>query len=295
MKNHLLAIAAIVILISCSSRSAEKQNVPAKTDSTASVPDSSKVKNRPMADAAAIMAKKQVPVLCYHHIKDIPVVSKSSMGYEVTVRQFKEQMKALADSGYKTILPDEYYNYLVYGDPLPEKPVMITYDDTDEEQFSIAKPEMDKYGFKGVYFIMTISIGRPRYMSKEQIRQLSDEGHVIASHTWDHHRVDRYIVGDRMIPDGKKQKKFNDWDVQLGNTKKKLEEITGKPVEHFAYPFGIWSSEGIPEIQKRGYKMAYQLSTKRDSLQPLYTARRIIVSPEWSAPGLLRVMNSSFK
>ena len=204
-------------------------------------------------------------------------------------------MKALADSGYKTILPDDYYNYLVYGDPLPEKPVMITYDDTDEEQFSIAKPEMDKYGFKGVYFIMTISIGRPRYMSKEQIRQLSDEGHVIASHTWDHHRVDRYIVGDRMIPDGKKQKKFNDWDVQLGNTKKKLEEITGKPVEHFAYPFGIWSSEGIPEIQKRGYKMAYQLSTKRDSLQPLYTARRIIVSPEWSAPGLLRVMNSSFK
>ena len=295
MKNHLLAIAAIVILISCSSRSAEKQNVPAKTDSTASVPDSSKVKNRPMADAAAIMAKKQVPVLCYHHIKDIPVVSKSSMGYEVTVRQFKEQMKALADSGYKTILPDDYYNYLVYGDPLPEKPVMITYDDTDEEQFSIAKPEMDKYGFKGVYFIMTISIGRPRYMSKEQIRQLSDEGHVIASHTWDHHRVDRYIVGDRMIPDGKKQKKFNDWDVQLGNTKKKLEEITGKPVEYFAYPFGIWSSEGIPEIQKRGYKMAYQLSTKRDSLQPLYTARRIIVSPEWSAPGLLRVMNSSFK
>ena len=295
MKNHLLAIAAIIVLISCSSRSAEKQNIPAKTDSTARVPDSSQLKNRPMADAAAIMAKKQVPVLCYHHIKDIPVVSKSSMGYEVTVKQFKEQMNALADSGYKTILPDDYYNYLVYGDPLPEKPVMITYDDTDEEQFSIAKPEMDKYGFKGVYFIMTISIGRPRYMSKEQIRQLSDEGHVIASHTWDHHRVDRYIVGDRMIPDGKKQKKFNDWDVQLGNTRKKLEEITGKPVEYFAYPFGIWSSEGIPEIQKRGYKMAYQLSTKRDSLQPLYTARRIIVSPEWSAPGLLRVMNSSFK
>jgi peptidoglycan/xylan/chitin deacetylase (PgdA/CDA1 family) len=295
MKNHLLAFAAIVVLISCSSRSAEKQNVPAKNDSTSTAPDSSQLKNRPMADAAAIMAKKQVPILCYHHIKDIPAVSKSSMGYEVTVRQFKEQMKALADSGYKTILPEDYYNYLVYGNPLPEKPVMITYDDTDEEQFSIAKPEMDKYGFKGVYFIMTISIGKPRYMSKEQIRQLSDEGHVIASHTWDHHRVDRYIVGDRMIPDGKKQKKFNDWDVQLGNTKKKLEEITGKPVEYFAYPFGIWSAEGIPEIQKRGYKMAYQLSTKRDSLQPLYTARRIIVSPEWSAPGLLRVMNSSFK
>jgi hypothetical protein len=41
--------------------------------------------------------------------------------------------------------------------------------------------------------------------------------------------------------------------------------------------------------------MAFQLATKRDSLQPLYTVRRIIVAPEWSAAGLVRVMNSSFK
>ena len=55
---------------------------------------------------------------------------------------------------------------------------MITFDDTDEEQYSIGAAEMNKYGFKGVYFIMTISIGKPRYMSREQLKQLSDEGHV---------------------------------------------------------------------------------------------------------------------
>ena len=57
---------------------------------------------------------------------------------------------------------------------------MLTYDDTDEEQYSIAFKEMNKYGFKGVYFIMTIAINRPRYMSKEQIKELSDSGNVIA-------------------------------------------------------------------------------------------------------------------
>ena len=293
MKNF-LSILPILIVLSCSNNNTN--NSTATKDSAApGKQDSSKpAENVAIADAATILNRKQVPVLCYHHIRDVQMVSKASMGYEVTVNQFKAQMKTLADSGYKTILPDQYYDYLTKGTPLPEKPVMITYDDTDEEQFSIAKPEMDKYGFKGVYFIMTISIGRPRYMTKEQIKQLSDEGHVISSHTWDHHRVDRYKYENEIEERGVK-KIVNDWDQQLGNTKKKLEEITGKPVEHFAYPFGIWNRNGIPEIEKRGYKMAYQLSTARDSTYPLFTVRRMIVSPSWTTAGLLRVMRSTFK
>jgi len=73
-----------------------------------------------------------------------------------------------------------------------------------------------------------------------------------------------------------------------------LEELTGKPVEYFAYPFGLWNKQALPQIEKRGYKLAFQLSTKRDSIQPLYTVRRIIISPTWSAQGVLKVMNSSF-
>jgi peptidoglycan/xylan/chitin deacetylase (PgdA/CDA1 family) len=203
-------------------------------------------------------------------------------------------MKALADSGYHTVTPGQLYDYLAYGTPLPENPVMITYDDTDEEQFTIAKPEMDKYGFKGVYFIMTISIGRPRYMTKEQIKQLSDEGHVIASHTWDHSRVDRYTY-EHIIEERGKKKVVNDWDQQLVTTKDKLENMTGKPVEYFAFPFGIWNKAALPEIEKRGYKLAFQLSTARDSTMPLYTVRRIIVSPQWSAQGMIKVMKSAFK
>ena len=222
------------------------------------------------------------------------MASKANKGYEVTVAQFKEQMKILADSGYKSITPEQYYDYLSRGAAIPGKSVMITFDDTSEEHFTIAKPEMEKYGFKGVFYIMTISIGRPNYMTKDQIRQLADDGHIIGSHTWDHHRVDRY-KNENTIEERGVKKVVNDWDQQLANTKKSLEAITGKPVEYFAYPFGIWSKEGIPEIEKRGYKMAFQLSTKRDSLQPLFTARRMIVSPEWSPEGMIRVMKSTFK
>lgn len=291
MKNYLFSI-ALIALVSCSN--SNSTNPPKKASGKELVvkTDSSKT-NKVMADAATIMGRPQVPILCYHHIRDIKMPGRADRGYEVTVAQFKAQMKALADSGYHSVLPDQLYDYLVYGTELPSKPVMITYDDTDEEQFSIAKPEMDKYGFKGVYFLMTISIGRPNYMSKAQIKQLADEGHAVVSHTWDHHRVDKYKEQNEIEERGIK-KTVNDWDQQLTKTKNDIEALTGKPVLDFAYPFGIWSKEGIPEISNRGYRMAFQLSTQRDSLQPLYTVRRMIVSPEWSAEGMIKVMKSTF-
>ena len=127
---------------------------------------------------------------------------------------------------------------------------------------------------------MTVSINRPNYLTKDQIKDLSDTGNVIAAHTWDHHMVTKY-TGD-------------DWNTQLVKPKKKLEEIIGKPVSYFAYPFGLWNKEAIPEIKKNGYQMAYILSTKRDSTEPLYTLRRIIVSGTWSTPGMLKSIHSSF-
>jgi peptidoglycan/xylan/chitin deacetylase (PgdA/CDA1 family) len=288
MKNHfsLLALAAACMLASCNSSS-----TPAgKTDhdsGTTSKQDASKIKvasarrpEGPLADAATIMARKEVPILCYHHIRDLQMPGKASSGYEVTVNEFKQQMKILSDSGYHSVLPDQLYDYLTHGTALPDKPFMITFDDTDGEQFTIGKTEMDKYGFKGVYFIMTISMNRPRYMTKDQIKQLSNEGHVIACHTWDHHMVTKY-TGD-------------DWEKQLDKPKKQLETLIGKPIEYFAYPFGLWNQPALPELKKRGYKLAFQLSTKRDPQEPLLTVRRMIVSPEWSAPGVLKVMRNSF-
>lgn len=294
MKNAFWVL-ALALCYSCSnSKTAPVKEEAATTAEKSTVPaDSVRTEKRVAADAATIMARPQVPVLCYHHIRDIQMPSRKDRGYEVTLAQFKAQMKALADSGYQTVLPDQLYDYLVYGTPLPPKPVMLTYDDTSEEHFTIAKQEMEKHGFKGVFFLMTISIDRPRYMTKAQIKQLADDGHAVASHTWDHHRVDRYKSENTVEERGVK-KVVNDWEQQLGKSKQTIEAITGKPVVDFAYPFGIWSKEGIPEIKKQGYRMAFQLSTKRDSLEPMHTVRRMIVSPEWTAEGMIRVMKSTF-
>jgi peptidoglycan/xylan/chitin deacetylase (PgdA/CDA1 family) len=231
--------------------------------------------------ATEILAKKEVPILCYHNIRDFTANASGMIKtYTVKPAAFAAQMKALSDDGYHTILPNQLREYLLHNAALPEKPVMITFDDTRGEQFSIGAAEMNKYGFKGVFFVMTVSINRPNYLTTDQIKNLSDSGHVIAAHTWDHHMVTKY-TGD-------------DWNIQLVKPKKKLENITGKPVSYFAYPFGLWNKETIPKIKESGYEMAFILSTKRDSVDPLYTIRRIIVSGTWSADGMIRSMKSSF-
>ena len=230
-----------------------------------------------MADLATILSKREVPVLCYHHIRDAkPRDSENMKSYSVSPSAFASQMKALSDSGFTSILPDQLYDYLLYNGVLPPKPVMITFDDTDGEQYSIGAAEMQKFGFRGVFFIMTVAINRPNYMTKEQIRNLSDSGHVIAAHTWDHHMVTKYAE--------------TDWDIQLSKPTKQLEAITGKPVKYFAYPFGLWNKAAIPELKSRGYQLAFILSTKRDSTEPLHTIRRMIVPGTWSTHGLFTAM-----
>lgn len=283
MKNkYFVFILSLCFLAGCHSDSSTRKKLLDLKKGTIAIGKADIPARKTAADVATILAKKQVPVLCYHHIREPkPGQSESMKSYSVSTLQFAQQMKALKDSGYETILPDQLFNYLVYGGTLPAKPVMLTFDDTDEEQFTIGATEMKKCGFKGVFFIMTISINRPRYMSKEQIKQLADDGNAVESHTWDHHRVTGY-QGD-------------DWDKQLVQPMKKVELITGKVAQYFAYPFGLWNQGAIPELKKAGYKMAFILSEKRDSTEPLYTVRRMIVPGQWSAPGMIKAMERTFR
>ena len=278
MKTPLiLALTGVIVLAACNYKPVDVKTAMPGIKQAAE----NKVPEKSMASLAAILAKKEVPVLCYHHIRNTRAGESESMkSYSVSPEAFAAQMKALYDSGYQTILPDQLYNYLVYDGALPAKPVMISFDDTDEEQYRIGAAIMNEYNFKGVYFIMTISMNRPRYMSKEEIKNLSDSGHVIAGHTWDHHMVTKYTGAD--------------WDSQLVKPQVQLKAITGKQVEYFAYPFGLWNAAAIPELKTRGYKLAFILSTKRDDTEPLYTIRRMIVPGTWSTAGMMKAMKSTF-
>ena len=76
---------------------------------------------KPTATAPEILAKKQVPILCYHQIRAWRADdSESTKDYVVAPETFKEHIKMLADSGYTSILPDQLYEYLSLGKTLPK-------------------------------------------------------------------------------------------------------------------------------------------------------------------------------
>lgn len=118
-------------------------------------------------------------------------------------------------------------------------------------------------------------------MNKVQLRELSDEGNSIGSHTWDHHNVRQY--------------KDEDWITQIDKPSIVLEEITGKKIEYFAFPFGAWNKDALDQLTNRGMKASFILSTKRDPDNPIQTVRRIIGSGYWSGKALHSAMVRTFE
>jgi peptidoglycan/xylan/chitin deacetylase (PgdA/CDA1 family) len=245
--------------------------------------------------------RPQVPILCYHNIKDVP--GKTSPDYTISTAMFKAQIKMLSDSGYHSILPDQLYNYLTKGTALPSKPIMLTFDDSHAEHYTLAAPELEKYGFKGVFFVMTIPLNKPHYMTNDQVKGLSDRGHIVGIHTWDHQNVKKLAVGNPVVAKLINVNKIKDpsaqleavWNLELTKPKAKLEQITGKPIVYFAYPFGSWNYAAVDELKKGGVKAAFQLGDKIGDQAPLYTIRRILSEGNWSPVALSRMIHLAFK
>jgi peptidoglycan/xylan/chitin deacetylase (PgdA/CDA1 family) len=224
---------------------------------------------------------KEVPVLCYHQVRDYTAKDGAyTKSITVTPETFARHMKMLADSGFTTILPDDLFAFYERGIVLPSRPVIISFDDNTVSQFENALPVLNKFGFKAAFFIMTVSIGRPGYMSREQMKQLHQEGHILGIHTWDHHKVTQYTT--------------EDWKIQLDNPMKTIEEITGEAARYFAYPHGVWNKDAIPQLGERGMRLAFILHTRRDENNPMFTVRRLMVGGSWPAHYLYSNLKATF-
>lgn len=221
---------------------------------------------------------KQVPVLVYHHISKKS--GKANLLF-ISEKNFAIQMKGLYDSGYHAILPNQLISAYRPGVALPAKPVMISFDDAHQEQFTLAVPILKQYGFKAVFFVMTVTLDKRGFLSSAQLSTLVQQGHITGAHTWDHPNLKHQLPAQ--------------WHRQLLPPKIKLESITGKPVDCFAYPYGAWQESLLPEINKAGFTTAFQLTGKKSSGYPLLTTRRMMVNGAWTPKTLISQMNEVFQ
>jgi peptidoglycan/xylan/chitin deacetylase (PgdA/CDA1 family) len=234
----------------------------------------------PRTDLAAVASRAHVPVLCYHQIRTpTGADSASDRAYIVRPSVLKAQMQALDDAGYTTITGQQLVDHMAKGAKLPRKPVLLTFDDASAGQYTQAFPILKRHHFKATFFIMTVVLGKPGWLTRGQVRALDRAGMEIGSHTWDHKSVPEYGG--------------TDWNTELTQPTHDLQRLVGHRVPLFAYPFGLYSANAIPHLFEAGLRAAFQLADKLDRKHPLWTIRRIIV-PEISGKQLLREIKDDF-
>lgn len=223
-----------------------------------------------------------MPILCYHQVR--PWRGDDSEGVRTLVMEpenLTAHMKALKSAGYTSITPAQLLEHLEYGTELPAKPILITFDDASAGQWRAGGPIVEKFGFTATYFIMTVVLGNDTWMTKGDVADADRAGMTIGSHTWDHHPVTEYGKAD--------------WKLQLTGSIKTLEDITGKDVKTFAYPYGSWDEDAFGPLKANGIDIAFQLTDKPiDKKAPLYTQRRLLVNGYWDGKDLLAQIKDAF-
>ena len=218
-----------------------------------------------------IAARATVPVLCYHQVRPW-TGADSSYARDVLVVEpatYRRQLDAIKAAGYTTIAPAEYHAHLATGAKLPDKPVILSFDDGKDNQALTALPELAKRGMVGTWFIMTVVIGNSGWTSADQIRQAADAGHTIGCHTWDHHDVRKYGA--------------EDFATQVNKARATLQKHSGQAVDSFAFPYGAWNAAALPHLASAGFTTAYQLADKPlDPALPQYTLRRQLAVSTWT-------------
>ena len=125
----------------------------------------------------------------YHYISVPPTGADAiRLDLSVTPQRFESHLKHLRDVGYHVITLDDMLYYLTQGRPLPEKPVILTFDDGYEDNYRDAFPLLEKYGAVGHFFLITdfINQERPGYMTWSQIEEMAAAGQRFGSHSRNH-------------------------------------------------------------------------------------------------------------
>ena len=178
----------------------------------------------------------KVPILLYHHIAVSPIGSR----YYVPPDRFETEIKLLHDWGYTPITTSLLVKAITAGASLPPRPVLITFDDANEDNYTNAFPIMKKYGFTGVLYIPFDYIGTNGYLTAGQIKEMAAAGWEVGSHTLTH-SLNFPTMGPAALRS------------EIVDFRKQLVALLGLPILTFAYPFGDAPGAAIDYVHFAGY------------------------------------------
>ena len=207
-----------------------------------------------------------VPILMYHHIQVLASdATELQLTWTVSPQNFDAQMALLARRGFHTITMGQLVAHLKNGQPLPAKPIIVSFDDGWEEQYASAFPILKKHQLIGTFFVYTQPIDHGQFMTWTQLKEMSAAGMDIQAHTLTHPHL-RTLAPDEAMK-------------EIADSKSIIEKHLGKPVVAFDYPFGEYNASILDMVKRAGYESAVTLAAGYNQrVDDLFTLHRIRVS-----------------
>ncbi len=230
---------------------------------------SNKIDNFELKPLKETSQKIQLPVLMYHNIQDdskLPPGDKIAYGLSVSPEAFENQLQYLQENEYNTITSLELYRHVYLGEDLPEKPIMLTFDDGFKNNYENAFPLLQKYDMEGEFAIITGMVGMGDFMDWQQIMEMSQAGMGFSSHT--HFHCTLAATYETIIPIGQEASDCPDFSYggtlntlqiknELMKSRESLEENLGQPVISLVYPFGKYNPQVVEIAEEAGYRFAF--------------------------------------
>jgi peptidoglycan/xylan/chitin deacetylase (PgdA/CDA1 family) len=184
-----------------------------------------------------------VPILMYHHVGELDS-RPSMMDYQVTVTadDFDAQINHIVRLGYTPITLDQLAAHFDHEAPLPDYPIVLTFDDGYDEHFAFVTRVLTHYAVAATFFVYTDAVGLAEHLSWDEMRLMQSAGMDIQSHTLTHPDL-RRLDDDALAH-------------ELRESKRIIEHNLGTPVTSLAYPYGLYDARVEAAARSAGYRLA---------------------------------------
>ena len=194
---------------------------------------------------------KRVVVLMYHIIAE--PLSAQEARYCCAPRRFEAQMHHLRDSGVRLLTLDELADAFDGRGQWPDAGVAVTFDDGFADTFANALPMLVRHRIPATMFAVVDRVGanndwmssrgfpQRRLMSASELREMAAAGVAIGSHTLTHPRLPELDAAAKRD--------------EIHGSKARLEDVIGRGVTAFAYPYGLFDDDARLAVEEAGYRV----------------------------------------
>ena len=213
---------------------------------------------------------RDVPVLMWHNLAE-----ESSGDMTISVDTFRAQIEALHEAGFKTVSLQQLYDYVHFGTELPEKPIVLTFDDGYFSNYEYAFLILQEYDMQATIFAIGVSVGKDTYkdtdhamtphFGADEAREMVDSGLIsVQSHTFDMHQWPPFEDGnaqvrETLLPfDGEADADYEAAvEADFAESRELLESITGQPVNALAFPEGAYVTLTQDALRSAGAELTF--------------------------------------